>query len=221
MIPMIGAAIVRTSGNLLGPMWLDGERRDRLVADRLGLLIGSVPTYESMVRRVAALKNYNGGRWVAVVASKELANTTCDFLEGEGLPFQGNLSAGPWKLSSLTIATVEQLRQIDPSRVEGVILLDPTCMVHKARRWQSVTGFTHDRPQRIVDFLAKTQAFGQAGAVFALMTTQPAKSLPTERIASVYCLEGWQCIDGVSARFARTLPTTDESPGLGGIVRPR
>lgn len=221
MLPMTGSAIVRMTEKPIGPLELDGDCRQRLARDRMGLLVAGVPSYESMVRRVAALKNYTDGRWIAVVASKELAATTEEHLESIDDQATNATSATPWRYGELTIATVEQLCKVDPRGVEGVILLDPTCMVHKARRWKTATGITHDRPQRIVNFLADTQNADGTAAVFVLMTTQRAKSLPTERIASVYCLNGWQCIDGVTARFARPMQASDESSIASAIVHPR
>lgn len=47
----------------------------------MGLLVAGVPSNESMVRRVAALKGDTDGRWVAVVASKELAVITEEHLK--------------------------------------------------------------------------------------------------------------------------------------------
>ena len=221
MLPMTGSAIVRMTEKPIGPLLLDDACRQRLARDRMGLLVAGVPSYESMVRRIAALKGYTNGRWIAVVASKELAVITEELLESIDDQATNATSAAPWRYGELTIATVEQLHKVDPRGVEGVILLDPTCMVHKARRWKTATGITHDRPQRIVNFLADTQNTGGTAAVFVLMTTQAAKSLPTERIASVYCLDGWQCIDGVTARFARPMQASDESSIASTIVHPR
>jgi len=221
MLPLAGATIVRTTEKLIGPLRLDSATRQRLATDRIGLMISGVPSFESMVRRIAALENYDGGRWIAVPATKELANVAHQHLVDQGHRFKGNPLAGPVQLGALQIATIEQLRKIDPVGVEGLVLLDPSGMVHKSRNWRTPTGYTHDRPQRIVNFLATVEAENCCGATFAIMTTVPAKSLLTERIASTYCLEGWQCLDGVSTRFARTVEVADETPDDAGIVHAR
>jgi len=221
MLPLAGATIVRTTEKLLGPLRLDSATRQRLATDRIGLMISAVPSFESIVRRIAALENYDGGRWIAVPATKELANVAHEQLVDQGHRLKGNPLTGPVRLGALQIATIEQLRKIAPVGVEGLILLDPNCMVHKSRNWRTPTGYTHDLPQRIVNFVATVETENRCGATFAIMTTVPAKSLLTERIASIYCLEGWQCMDGVTTRFARAVEISDETSHDAGIVHGR
>jgi len=120
-------------------------------------MISGVPSFESMVRRVAALANYDGGRWIVVPATKKIAKAAHEQLVDQGYPFKGNPLVGPVRLGALQIATIEQLRKVDPKGVEGLILLDPNCMVHKSRNWRAPGGFTNDRPQRIVNFLATVE----------------------------------------------------------------
>lgn len=88
--------------------------------------------------------------------------------------------------------------------VEGVMLLDPSCMVHKARDFKSWSGGRHDRPQRIVDFLSTAAIDSDARPLFGLLTCKRARSVGTAQIASVYCLDGWQFLDGASIRINHT-----------------
>lgn len=221
MLPLAGAKIVRTNERLLGPLRLDTATRHRLATDRIGLMISGVPSFESMIHRIAALQTYNGGRWIAVPATNMLAKTAHEQLVDQGHHLEGNPVDGPALLGTLQIATIENLRKVDPDGVEGLILLDPHCMVHKSRNWQSPTGFIHDRPQRIVNFLATVETKNRCGATFAIMTISPAKSLPTNRIACHYCMEGWQFIDGVTIRFAKTVETSVASQKNPGVVHER
>ena len=204
MLPLVAGRITRNGERSLGPFRLDREMHQEISANQLSLFISGVPSYQSMLLRVAALSDYSKGRWIAVLPTKVAAVSAHAILIAEGLSqtVAGKPKAGRWQLGHLEFATVEQLAKVDAVGVEGVILLDPTCMVHKARDYSLYNGNVHDRPQRIVNFLATAQRFAPLKPAFALMTCCPALALPTARIASIYCLEGWQFLEGTSTRFA-------------------
>ena len=137
-LPLVAGRITRNGERSLGPFRLDPETHREISAGQIGLFISGVPSYQSMLLRVAALSDYDQSRWIAVVATKDAAVSAQTILAEEGFShaMAGKPKTGLWRLGQLEFATVEQLAKVDPVGVEGVILLDPNCMVHKARDYQ-------------------------------------------------------------------------------------
>ncbi len=207
----IQAAQQTRSGRLLKPLRLDADARDRLVRDQMGLFISGVPNYEAMLRRVVSLSRYRGGRWIAIPATNLLAATAQRLLGGTEQKPRHRSNAWHLRLQALELTTLEHLPRLDAVGVEGVILLDPCGFVHQARGCKTHFGKQHDRPQRLVDFVAKAAIDSPPGPVFAVMTTRPAIAQPTMRMAEVYRLAGWQFLDGIAIRFGGDVHPESES----------
>ena len=200
---IVASRITRLEERPMGPLWVGSEVASEIASSHVGLFIGGMGGAELMISRIRYLSDYEDGRWLVVPATKDLSQITYETFERDGLPTEGDPAKGPWKLGNLELATPEQLRKVDPKDVEGVLLLDPRCIVHKAREFRMGNGSNHDRPQLIVNFLATAWQVSASPPLFGIMTNVRAKSASSKRMAEVYCLNGWQFVDGASVAFGR------------------
>ena len=101
------------------------------------------------------------------------------------------------------VAIPEDLKQLLPLArahapgLAGVIVLDPLCIMYKARSGTDSWGRVHrnDRPQHVVNFRAALDVEGWQPPLL-LLTTKPAKSVNTEVVARAFCLNGFRFVAG-------------------------
>ncbi len=83
--------------------------------------------------------------------------------------------------------------------VAGVIILDPPCLLYKARGGTDSWGRIHrsDRPQHVVNFRAALDFDGWQPPLL-LLTTNPAKAVNTDVVARAFCLNAFRFVAGES-----------------------
>jgi hypothetical protein len=116
-----------------------------------------------------------------------------------------NDASSEWRSRRVWFAPPEALSRLlpsarnDPAGVAGVIVLDPPCLMYKARGGAKGWGNTYrnDRPQYVVNFRAALDVGGWQPP-FLLLTTKPAKSVSTIEVARAFCLNQFRFIEGNS-----------------------
>jgi hypothetical protein len=203
-----GRLIDRWQEQALGWVVLDAATAAEMGREQLGWFVGNHPpstlwAAEQFGRLDA---NAEGGVWVVVPHSRELAYTL--FAEW---PHTHHVTEPPksdnpvWRSRKVWVATPEYLRQLVPparalpAGIAGVIVLDPLCILYKARGGTDSWGNRHynDRPQHIVNFRAALNADGWQPPLL-LLTTKPAKAVNTQNVARALCLAAFQFIAGDS-----------------------
>ena len=116
-----------------------------------------------------------------------------------------SLSNVVWRSRKVWVAMPEDLRILLPLAqslafgVAGLIILDPECIIYKARGGTNRWGrkFRNDRPQHVVNFRASLDSDGWQPPL-VLLTEKPAKSVNTDVVARAFCLNGFRFIAGDS-----------------------
>ena len=199
----------RQGDKFLGRLQLDQETLSALRSDRIGLLFEKFLKLETMLGRLVQLVQQNSfGRIVVVYPSKESGAYVYSMLTEMGyvIPYKKNPST--WSLGSLLFTSIEALPRIrecedvasDAMGFSMIILLDPTCMVYKARSMYLGNGSCHDRPQLIVNALNDLATDGNE-PLFVIMTCRTAVSLDTDKLARTYARETWWFCDGPTMRL--------------------
>lgn len=82
--------------------------------------------------------------------------------------------------------------------IAGIIMLDPACIVHRARSFTNRSHrIAHDRPQLVVDFRA-SMAREDWSPPLVVMSRKRAAAVSSQDITRIYGLEAMQFIDGES-----------------------
>lgn len=194
--------ISRQGDRFLGRLRMDADTLHSLRQENTGLLFEKFSRLETMLGRIIPMANkHNLGRIAIVYSSKGAGSYIFDMLCEEGLCQSTKKPPITWQVGCLVFTSVEGLnkldREYDGNRVSIIILLDAVCMVHRARTMQIGNGRTHDRPQIIVNALCDLATDGLQ-PLFVVMTCKPAISIPTEKLARIYCRETWWFCDGPS-----------------------
>jgi hypothetical protein len=187
---------------------LDAAAADEMGREHFGWFVGNHPESVTWAAEQFGCLDANpeGGVWVVVPHSRQLAcelfaewphpNHVCE-------PPKSNNST--WRSRKVWVAVPEDLKQFLPlakalaTGVAGVIILDPPCIVYKARGGTDSWGTVHhnDRPQHIVNFRASLEADGWLPPLL-LLTSKPAKAVNTVVVARALCLNGFRFIAGDS-----------------------
>jgi hypothetical protein len=203
-----GRFITRLEETYLDRAILNATTVDEMGRDQLGWFVGGHPGVETAIRQFARLDiNPEGGIWIVVPHSKELA---CRLFSE--WPHIKHVTEQPkskkesaWRSRKVWVAIPEDLKQLRPlvrvfaSGIAGVIILDPECIIYKARSGTDSWGNMHrnDRPQHIINFRADLDVDGWQPPLL-LLTTKPAKAINTETVAKAFCLNGFQFVAGDS-----------------------
>jgi len=194
--------ISRMGRKYLGPVRFDQTTACQLRKMQVGLFVEGFLKLETMLGRILPLANKpRSTQSLVVYASKESGASIHEMLVEEGLRAPCKKTPEQWEVGKLAFCSVEKLASWDYSRpaIDCVLLLDPSCMVYRARTMRFGDRPAHDRPQFIVDFLFDPRHDGSHPA-FMLMTTKRASALPTETIARTFCQEAFWFLDGPTLR---------------------
>ena len=202
-----GRLISRWEEKSLGWATLDFATAGMLGREQLGWFVGNHPGIDQAARQLARLDtNPAGGVWVVVPHSRQLA---CELFakwphaDHVVTPPRANNSV--WRSRKVWFAIPEDLRHLLPlvrkldSGIAGVIIVDPDCIIYKARGGTDAWGHVHsnDRPQHVVNFRASLNAEGWQPPLLVL-TQKPAKSVNTDIVARTFCLNGFRFVAGES-----------------------
>lgn len=200
--------IIRDTERALGDFRLDGESAYQLGASNIGLLAGGSSETRHLVTKLRELSLCDlPGQIVIAFSTNSLADTYFETLTEDDSPSSREDS---WTFGSVTFSTPEKLRTIGKPQLGGrpvlaIGLVDPPCILYKARG-DARRGFAfNDRPQHIAKFRAAHE-IGDWRPPFFLFTEQPAKSLNTNQMLGPFSLEAWWFLDGREIRMG-TPPT--------------
>lgn len=172
-----------------------------LAAKHIGIFSGGFTSCNPMMRKISELsKIREAGKWVVAFSSRAFAETAVDLLGEHGVRAVRDGKAFRWHAGDLELVTIEGLARLSASDRSGVIMIDPRCHIHKSRDFRIHPGRVHDRPQVVVDFLARTTNTGNP-AILSLWTLSDPLSLPVTRIAEIYARAAWWFAEPNSIRF--------------------
>ncbi len=201
--PLLSAdRISRMGSKALGRMRLDQKTARQLRESQVGLFAEGFLRLETMLGRILPLATKSRcTQSIVVYASKESGESIYGMLVEERVCAPCRRPPEHWEVGKLAFRSVEQLADWDftSCQVDSVLLLDPTCMVYRARTMHFAGDRTHDRPQIIADFLFDQRHCGTC-PVFMFLTTKRAAALPTETIARTFCQEAFWFLDGPTLR---------------------
>jgi len=196
-------SVTRLEDRLLEDCVLGSKQIHDLAAQNLGLFAGGYGTVAKMDRQLSKMaRTAAAKRWVVAVSSRNLLQDTMDrmYEQDDDLPVDDSDCDVGFFAGHLRFTTVESLSMDAPADLDGVILYDPACHIHKARTFQRYDGSNHDRPQIIADFLADRASTGEP-PLLCLMAIKPAKSYCTLRAAEAYMRDGWVFANPFSLSF--------------------
>lgn len=192
--------ISRIGNKWLGRLKLDQTTIEHLSQSQIGLFAEGFVGLDTMYGRLLqmALKPKET-QTVVLYSSKEAGEAIYKQLVSDGHCESCRKPSDQWQIGNLLFSSIEGLQRLDHEAysIDGVILLDPTCMVHRARTLKTYNGRTHDRPQIVVNFLADHTIDG-VRPIFLIMTTKRAAAVPTDLVARAFCLEALWFLDGPS-----------------------
>src|SRR5262249_17276231 len=198
------ARISRLEEKSLGYVAINAELGFFLGTENIGVFVGGCSGLGTITRVLRHLSQGSGGKWVVLSSSRLLAGE----LHNAFKPDQSCLSrAGRlppyWLSGKLLFSTPEHLeRMLREAReklgdVAGIIVLDMTCWVHRARGAPGTECEGHDRPQKIADFRSQLARGPWAPPLFVL-TEKQAKAITTDAMLGPYCLEGFWFLNGAT-----------------------
>ncbi|MEX1027509.1 MAG: hypothetical protein WD049_05815 [Candidatus Paceibacterota bacterium] len=215
--PLIcGARIARTGDKYLGPERLGADTCRMLGEEQVGWFVGHMPSFERMIEHIQQVNAAGtGGRWVVVPATRFWAETAHRLWFADAHQSGFSSPATLWHDRLVTFCVPERLRELDQAfrqrtaGVAGIMLLDPTCIVHEARSFSN-QGFhvAHDRPQLIANFRSSL-AVGRWAPPLIVMSWHRAGAVSTERIVQAYCLEAFHFIEGLGL-WSGLMPNKNE-----------
>ena len=175
--------------------------------EKLGWFVGGHPGVSAATEQFGRLDaNPEGGVWVVVPLGKDLvAELWVRWPHPDYVPSRPTEESPIWRSRKVWVAPPEHLRCLVadarryPHGIAGVIVLDPPCIMYKARGGMDGQGRTmhNDRPQHVVNFRAALDVDGWQPPLL-LLTENPAKSINTELVARAFCLNGFRFIAGDS-----------------------
>jgi hypothetical protein len=202
-----GQFVTRLPEKHLGRGVLDAATADEMGREQLGWFVGGHPGTARAAEQFGRLDaGPEGGVWVIVPHSRQLARELFDqwpHIEQVAERPRSNNSA--WRSRKVWVAIPEDLHDFLPlaraleAGVAAVIILDPSCIMYRARGGTDSWGNVHhnDRPQHVVDFRAALNTDGWLPPLL-LLTTKPAKAVNTEVVARAFCLNGFRFVAGNS-----------------------
>lgn len=182
---------------------IDSDTAQALASSSIGIFIHGFLKLETMLGRLLrALDTEVPSTSVIVYASKEAGQYVRKLLEADGLVLEKTKHRDGWRVGNRLFSSIEALAKtdLDEEEISAVYLLDPTCMVYRARSIMTYSGKSHDRPQLVANFLHDHRNSDGSQPLFALLTCQKAATQPTAGIARAFCLEAFWFMDGLSIR---------------------
>lgn len=219
-----GRRIIRDTERSLGDLHLDGETARELGTNNIGVFVGGCREIRLLIEPIRQLSiSGHPGQFVVVVSDDSIADRIYHELsQGNGSKRRPNA----WTTGCVTLTTPEGLRTIDTKQLDGrdvagVLLVDPLCIVYKARGGFNGRFRGNDRPQHIARFRARHAVEGWQPPLF-LLTECRAISTNTALMLGPFSLEAWWFVEGITFRMGLPpviqLPqdpeeTSDLSPG--------
>lgn len=202
-----GRAVTRLEERTLAWVSLGAEAANELGREHLGWFVGGHPGLRRAAEQLGRLdSNPGGGIWVAVPVGRDASRELFEhWPHGSQIELPPSWGGSIWRSRKVWVAMPEDLRQLLPAirtsdcGVAGIMLIDPLCIIHKARAGTNWKGEYHrnDRPQHVVNFRAALQLDDWQPPLIVL-TQQQAKAVDTDVIARTYCLDGFRFIAGDS-----------------------
>lgn len=204
--------IVRTTEKLIGDMQLSSKTALDLGANNVGVLAGRCRRASELIDKFRELATSPfPGQIVVALSTNQLAEEYFRAFQSEGI---GRSRKGFCTFGCVTFTTPEKLKllgmqQLGGRRVAAVCLVDPPCIVYRARGDLKSGYVRNDRPQHLARFRAAHEIDGWKPP-FLLLTEQPTMSLNTNQMLMPYSLENWWYVDGSQIRMG-TPPTISSS----------
>lgn len=192
--------ISRLGNKWIGRLELDQNIIEQLSESQIGLFAEGYVGLDTMFGRLLPIAHKSKAtKTVVLYSSKEAGESIYKELVNDGHCKSRSKPKVQWQVGSMLFSSIEELARLkpDPGSIDSVILLDPMCMVYRARTMKTYYGRTHDRPQIVVNFLAD-QGTNGIRPVFMIMTTKRSAAVPTDSVARAFCLEGFWFLDGPS-----------------------
>lgn len=216
--------IVRDTERRLGDFRLDGSTAFALGTDNIGVFLGGCKEVDGMIDPFRNLSEADlPGQIVIALSTNAIADEFYDAFSIEG---SGRTRPAAWTKGAVTFTTPEKLRAVDEFTLEGrpvlaVGLVDPWCIVNRARGGYRSGYPRNDRPQHLAKFRAAHAREGWRPP-FLLFTTRPAKSVSPNQMLAPYSLDAWWFADGrhlrtgapPASRDARSTETPPEPVGV-------
>ncbi len=204
-----GTQITRMEENRLGRFLLTAETAETLGDEDIGVFVGGFNDVNGMMNRVREIDRHDsGGRWIIVPSTRSFAAVIYQRWLDSSDDWYVDSTQVPniWRGDNITFCLPESLSllaakmKVERTDVAGIVLIDPQCIMHRARGFHNGDfRVRHDRPQLITDFRSRL-AIGGWSPPLVFFSTKPAKSVPTDSIRSVYCLEALYFLDGATLR---------------------
>lgn len=194
--------ICRIGDGYLGRLRLDSAMAAELAMENIGIFAERFLGLDTMLGRMLPLVNRaRPSKSVLVYATRESGAEIYRRLSEDGMVLERRKIPEAWECGNLLFSSVESLKRLDLQEcpVDLVALLDPTCMIYKARSMQLYNGRLHDRPELVAEFVRGCNSSGNAPPLM-LMTTRRGAAVPTDAIARAFLLEAFWFIDGPSVR---------------------
>ncbi len=202
-----GRLITRLPEQSLGWAVLNAATADELGREQVGWFVGNHPGFARAAEQLGRLDtNPEGGIWVVVPLGREKSTELrmC-WPHPHHITNQPTEEVAVWRSRKVWVAIPEDLKRLLPlartveAGVAGVIVLDPLCLLYKARGGTDSWGRVHcnDRPQHVVNFRAALDADGWQPPLL-LLTTQRAGAVNTDVVARAFCLNAFRFIAGDS-----------------------
>ena len=200
-------AISRMQEKPLGDLCFDPETGRFLGEENVGVFAGGCDPDRLFDRLISLGECGTGGQWVVVLPTKQIAGE----FYARWHSVNGTSSFGKvpntWQSERLIFAQPESLKLVAETiadfniAIAGILVLDPHCMIHKARGFRKGNyRVRNDRPQLIADFRAHL-AQGTWSPPLVFFAKQPAKSINTDAMLGPYCLEAFRYVDGRQLRM--------------------
>lgn len=207
--PRLAAQRTDRLNNKLDRFMLDGSTAESLSNDdvQVGLLVGRCLKMGDTVR---TLRNLDYGAepisWLILTHSYKLADRATDIWRDPETPdsLRNEPKDGPFDAfvaERVVIGTVESVaRQVRKCGtrypVAGLFLLDPPCVIHKARGSDhNGSRIPHDRPQVVADLRNRLGHDSWRPPLFILTECEP-KGVVQRPLCSAYCLDTVWYLDG-------------------------
>lgn len=195
--------IVRTSERRIATLSFDYQTLYELGAENIGILICGADSTETLIDHIGSISRCNiSGRIVVAAASGSIADWCYSMFSPSG-----RVSERPEVFDNgcVTFTTPESMRKVTVDRAPGrpviaVLVLDPMCIVHRARGTSGVGWCINDRPQHVARMRYK-HSIGDWRPPLCVMTTKRAKSLNTNTMLAPYGLDAWWYVDASTLRI--------------------
>lgn len=198
-----GRRIVRDTEKYVGEVRLDGETAQELGASNIGVFVGGCREVRQLIDMVRQLSvSGHPGQFIVVVSENALADKFFRELSQIPLPKR---RPNVWTTGCVSLTTPENLKAVNEEHlggkpVAGVLLVDPSCIVYRARGGDCSRFQFNDRPQHIARFRARHAVDGWQPPFF-LLTERLAISTNSAQMLGPYSLEAWWFVDGITLRM--------------------